>query len=199
MECTMNTIELFNEDKSPKIRCYKDDNNTYMFAVFDFINLLTKRDQFDKYGKYMFYNSFSKNEQTQMFVKLEFKTSNNRSYQTYCCNIIGLTQVLFRIPSKIREGFNGFSNRTLTVVLTDDKSILTLIEINSESNQFIQQIYRYILETHENMLTINSLNDKIKSLNADLELRTNQADILLRENFKLFQKVNSEKENSEIY
>jgi hypothetical protein len=199
MEFIANAIELFNDDKSCKIRCYKDGNNTYMFSVFDFINLINKRGIYDVYGKDTFYRSFSKQEQTKLFVKQEFKMLNNRFYQTPCSNILGLIDVLYRIPGKMDEKFTEFSIRTIMLVLTDDKQILKIIEKNNENNRFIQQIRRYIAETQENGVDISLLNDKIKSLNLELEVRKNQADILLRENFKLFQKVNNEKENSEIY
>jgi hypothetical protein len=189
------TLELFNEDKTCKIRCYIDTNNTYMFSVFDFINFINNKDLSDKYGKNTYHAVFDYEERKQ-HVKHTFKVIKS-ARDTPVMNLFDLIKLLFKLPGNFAKKFQEFSANTICLVLAGDKSLYDIIDKNQQNTGFLNQLCRFSVKTFTDF-GIDDLNKQINNLNMELDISQKQSDILLQQNFKLYQSLNVKTEDFDI-
>jgi hypothetical protein len=122
-------LTLFNENKTCKIRCNKDENGVYMFSVHDFINLVNNKENTNDYGRKLYsrinnLNNISVN--TYVFPK-----GNNKN--TPVMNIVNLLTLLLDLPGNMLKRYNILSMDTILIVTQDDKEIIDVIK-DTEKN-----------------------------------------------------------------
>jgi hypothetical protein len=119
----METIELYNDDNSCKIRSAYVEGKGYLFSVYDFINLACEKELNSDYGKHVFKRW---DQNWSHFSKHKFPGQGQR--ETPVMNIRQLQQLLMLLPGEI-------GNKYRDIIINNNNQ--QIVNMNSLSTQDI--------------------------------------------------------------
>ena len=171
----MDTIELFNDDKSCKINfVYMEDRRCY-FSIYEFINISYGKDIHDTYGKDMFKNMFALTEICSYYYSVEGKKS------TAMTDIKSLQQILIMLPDEPGKKYIKISESSIDHVLSsihpkdnskDISFLQTKIDILSENICKLEHILyekdeciQHLIESIDIVVKTNKIYSDISKFN----------------------------------
>jgi hypothetical protein len=186
----METIDIFNEDNSCKIRSAFIEAKGWIFSIYDFINLVCERELRDEYARRCF-ECKSDNLMSDFF---EYKFPGQGQRLTPVTDIRGLQQILMLLPGETGKKYRNIAESTVTRVLAGDQTLIPIIEANAESTDLIHETARLALEKNpiKNQEEVDNFLrgkiDKLKIKNIELKTEIKEIRIALKEKDSLINK-----------